>query len=125
LPAQVPHADAAFNSARAALLIGLLTGAPRVATGEDDPATGALLVATEDRLHQNYRREGAAASATLMDSLRAAGVAAVVSGAGPTVLALARDEVEVETALALAPAGWRAQALPVDAEGARIVPIPR
>ena len=44
--------------------------------------------ATEDRLHQDYRAAGDAGTAALVGALRAAGVAAVVSGAGPTVLAL-------------------------------------
>jgi homoserine kinase len=124
LPAHVPHADAAFNSARAALLVSILTGAARDL--DDDRAGGAqLLIATEDRLHQGYRREGAPDTANLMVSLRSKAIAAVVSGAGPSVLALARDAVEVDAALDQTPAGWQGLAVPVDPEGARIVPIPR
>ena len=47
-----------------------------------------LLAATEDRLHQPYRRAAYPATGRLVDALRAAGVPAAVSGAGPTVLAL-------------------------------------
>ena len=47
-----------------------------------------LLPATEDRLHQPYRRNLMAPSMALVDELRAAGYAAVISGAGATVLAL-------------------------------------
>jgi len=47
-----------------------------------------LLAATEDRLHQPYRRSAYPATGRLVDALRAAGVPAAVSGAGPTVLAL-------------------------------------
>ncbi len=78
LPATVPHADAAFNAGRAALLVSALAG-------HDDH----LLEATADRLHQQYRADHMPQSLLLVDRLRAAGLAAVVSGAGPTVLVLA------------------------------------
>ena len=77
LPAEVPHADAAFTAGRAALLVHALTAAPHL-----------LLAATEDRLHQSYRRPAYPATGRVVDALRAAGVPAAVSGAGPTVLAL-------------------------------------
>jgi homoserine kinase len=73
----VPHRDAAFTAGRAALLVHALTQAPEL-----------LFEATEDRLHQHYRAPGMPATADLVRRLRAAGVAATVSGAGPTVLAL-------------------------------------
>jgi homoserine kinase len=111
LPEQVPHGDAAFNAARAALLVAALTGRSDV-----------LLTATEDRLHQDYRAPGMPASAELVVLLRGKGIPAVVSGAGPTVLALAREEDEVAVALELVPARWQAVALEVDEPGAHIVP---
>lgn len=77
LPATVPHAEAAANSARAALLIQALS---------HDPSQ--LLLGTEDFLHQSYRAAAMPESTALMLELRAAGIAAVISGAGPTVLAL-------------------------------------
>ena len=77
LPASVPHADAAANAARSALLLAALTGDPSV-----------LFDATEDYLHQRYRAAAMPATADLLARLRRAGVAAVVSGAGPSVLAL-------------------------------------
>ncbi len=77
LPAEVPHTDAAFTAGRAALAVHALTAAPQL-----------LLAATEDRLHQTYRRAAYPATGRLVDTLRAAGVPAAVSGAGPTVLAL-------------------------------------
>jgi homoserine kinase len=77
LPAAVPHADAAFTAGRAALLVHALTAAPAL-----------LLAATEDRLHQPHRRSAYPATGRLVDALRAAGVPAAVSGAGPAVLAL-------------------------------------
>jgi homoserine kinase len=77
LPASVPHADAARNAGRAALLVAALTSRP-----------DALFDATEDRLHQDYRAPAMPATHELVRGLRAAGVPAVVSGAGPSVLAL-------------------------------------
>jgi homoserine kinase len=77
LPDAVPHADASFNAGRAALLVHALTSEPAL-----------LHAATEDRLHQGYRAPGMPGTASLVAALRSVGVAAVVSGAGPTVLAL-------------------------------------
>jgi homoserine kinase len=77
LPATVPHTDAAHAAGRAALLTHALTAAPDL-----------LFAATEDKLHQAYRASGMPASATLLQRLRDVGVAAVISGAGPSVLAL-------------------------------------
>ncbi|MGN6605459.1 MAG: homoserine kinase [Jatrophihabitans sp.] len=95
LPTSVPHADAAANAGRAALLVAALTGAPEQ-----------LLPATADRLHQQYRATAMADSFALVTRLRADGHAAVISGAGPTVLVLA-DEASAATVLAAAPEGWR------------------
>ena len=108
LPADVPHRDAAFAAGRAALFVAAVTGAPEL-----------LLAGTEDRLHQPYRAPAMPASADLVVRLRGAGLPAVVSGAGPTVLVLARDDTEVGKATEQAPPGWRAVALTVDLDGAR------
>jgi homoserine kinase len=101
LPGQIPHADAAFNAGRAGLLVLALTGRPEL-----------LLTATEDRLHQDYRMPGMPASADLIAALRSRGVAAAVSGAGPSVLALATAE-QVGPTTALAPPGWECDVLGV------------
>lgn len=77
LPTQVSLADAAANSGRAALLVHALTA---------DPSH--LHAATRDWLHQEPRRPSYAETMRLVDALRARGHAAVVSGAGPTVLVL-------------------------------------
>lgn len=114
LPVSVPHADAAFGSGRSALLVAVLTGAV--------PDGDALLAATDDRLHQAYRAPAMPQTAELVRILRAAGTAAVVSGAGPTVLAMARDDVEVEHIQAIAPPDWRCLPLAVDPGGARLGP---
>ncbi|MFY1673025.1 homoserine kinase [Plantactinospora sp. WMMB334] len=104
LPATVPHADAARNAGRAALLVHALT---------TDPAL--LLAATEDRLHQDYRAAGMPATAARLAELRAAGVPAVVSGAGPSILALTGADEEFDAGM-----GWTAQRLPIDVAGARV-----
>ena len=109
LPDTVPHEDAVFNAARVALLVHALTR---------DPAR--LLEATEDRLHQPYRAPGMPQTATLVARLRAARIPAVVSGAGPSVLALIRQGDE-EVA---PPDGWCARSLSVSLTGARIL-VPR
>jgi len=112
LPSQVPHPDATRTAARAALLMAALAGAPGGAS--------ALLAATEDRLHQPYRAASMPESAALVADLRAGGAAAVLSGAGPTVLVLARDDAEVARVIAATPPGWRALTLAVDLRGAHV-----
>ncbi|GAA4807048.1 homoserine kinase [Nocardioides caeni] len=110
LPAEVPHADAAANAGRAALLVAALSGRPEE-----------LLRGTEDRLHQAYREPAMPESLALVSALRADGVPAVVSGAGPTVLAFS-DGAGTTTTTALldrCPAGWRALDLAVSGDGAR------
>ncbi|MEZ0111337.1 homoserine kinase [Catenulispora sp. EB89] len=111
LPKLVPHADAARTAGRAALLTAALTA------GRAD----LLLAATQDHLHQGYRAPAMPASAELIAELRAAGHAAVVSGAGPTVLVLTTED-QVQAVIAAggkaAPAGWQAFGLAVDLAGA-------
>lgn len=81
LPAEVPHADASFNASRAALLILAVQQHPEL-----------LMTATQDRLHQNYRADALPEASQWVSRVRSAGIAAVVSGAGPTVLALHTGE---------------------------------
>ena len=108
LPASVPHADAAANAGRAALLVAALAGRPEH-----------LHLATRDLLHQDYRRPAMPASLDLVESLRGEGVAAVVSGAGPTVLALCAD-CDVDALVAATPEGWVARPLELDREGVTV-----
>lgn len=112
LPASVPHGDAAFAAGRAALLVAALTGSP-----------DALFAATEDRLHQAYRAPAMADSSALVGALRADGVPAVISGAGPTVLVLAPDETAAASVRDRAPEGWRVLSPGVDATGAVTVTV--
>jgi len=114
LPEDIPHAHAAANSARAALLVAGLTGRPEL-----------LLDATEDFLHQPYRAAAMPATAALIDRLRAADIPAMVSGAGPAVLALivngcGPSPVDVERIVADAGPAWRVLPLGVDADGAQV-----
>ncbi len=109
LPATVPHADAAFTAARAAMLTLALTGRPEL-----------LFAATEDRLHQQYRAQTMPESTALLATLRAAGFAAVISGAGSSVLALLAAAQRPTAAKALAPPGWECAVLQV-APGARLL----
>jgi homoserine kinase len=113
LPAKVPHAAAAANSARTALLVTALTSQPDL-----------LLDATEDFLHQHYRAAAMPATADLIGRLRAAGIPAVVSGAGPSVLAFTRSGVPAAADVAAiaggAGAAWQVSALPVDTAGATV-----
>jgi homoserine kinase len=102
LPPTVPHADAALTVGRAALLVHALTRAPDL-----------LYEATEDRLHQAYRAPGMPATAALVARLREAGVAAVVSGAGPSVLALTPVPASFD-----AGPRWRVCSIPVNLVGA-------
>lgn len=110
LPASVPHGDAAATVARAALLVHALTA---------DPAY--LLAGTEDRLHQEYRRAAMPASLAAVDRLRAAGVPAVLSGAGGTVLCLvSAGQDDGERVARVAGAGFATLPLGVDRAGARV-----
>lgn len=111
LPRTVPHVDAAVNVSRAALLVEALTRRPDL-----------LLAATEDRLHQPYRAQAMPASLEVVEALRAAGVPAMVSGAGPTVLALV-DDSTVEQAVSAADPEWSAHRLTLDADGASVLPL--
>jgi homoserine kinase len=123
LPDLVPHRDAAANAGRSALLVAAMTQLP----GD----TGALLAATRDWLHQDYRAEAMPETAALVRSLRAAGLPAVVSGAGPSVLALLSrrpgepdyrhyldrlGSIVRETGIA-----WHISSLDVERRGARVL----
>jgi homoserine kinase len=119
LPAVVPHPDAAANAARTALLVAALTGAGGDTGGDTAEIDLSLLLsATYDRLHQPYRASAMSGSSALVERLRARGIPAVVSGAGPTVLAFVRAEDASDVA-ADAPSGFTAHTVAVDREGAR------
>jgi homoserine kinase len=112
LPATVPHRDAATNAGRAGLLTFALT-----------ERSDLLLAATQDRLHQHYRAPAMPASVDLVDRLRERSHAAVVSGAGPSVLVL-RDGESPRLAADVAHvagASWQVLELAVEAAGAQVI----
>ena len=122
LPATVPHADAAANAGRAALLMHALTAQPEL-----------LLAGTRDYLHQDYRAAAMPGSAGLVAQLRKEGFAAFISGAGPTVMVLAAGPAQADAVVAriteLGAAArpehqlgvsWRVLRLQVDLEGAKV-----
>jgi homoserine kinase len=108
LPQQVRLADAAANTARGALLAHALASAPEH-----------LVAATRDRLHQEARRPSYPESMALVDALRAAGHAAAISGAGPSVLVLGLRE-RLHEVTAHGAAGWRVLAPGIPRHGAAV-----
>ena len=120
LPREVPHADAAYNAGRAGLLALALT-TPGL---RPERRRELLHAGTADRLHQDYRAPAMPQSAELVARLRADGHPALVSGAGPTVLALGVAGAPALRAAEYARSGpsgvrggWRALVLPVAAVG--------
>jgi homoserine kinase len=91
LPATVSHEAARFNLSRTALLVVALTERPDL-----------LMVATEDVLHQPQRAPAMPATGEYLAVLRSSGVPAVLSGAGPSILALTTDPELPADALAAA-----------------------
>ncbi|KRF15345.1 homoserine kinase [Nocardioides sp. Soil797] len=118
LPESVPHADAAANAGRAALLVASLAGQPEL-----------LPLATRDYLHQDYRESAMPDSLALVRSLRADGHAAIVSGAGPSVLVFTDGPMQPlghwstgpASLLARCPEGWTASHLDLETTGARVI----
>src|SRR6266446_1710750 len=124
LPDLVPHRDAAANAGRSALLVAALTQ-PSAGALE-----GALLAATRDWLHQDYRAAAMPETAALVGRLRAAGIPAVVSGAGPSVLALLGGPQKPDYRFHLDSLGsivretgiaWHISSLDVERQGARVL----
>jgi homoserine kinase len=136
LPGMVPHQDAVANAGRSALLVAALTQRDAVpdsdamTSGDTSAKEGSVLFdATQDWLHQSYRASAMPETAELVRRLRAAGIAAVVSGAGPSVLALLSGKrpdyrhhldslgsIVRETGIA-----WHTSPLDVERHGARVL----
>ncbi|MEO3935954.1 homoserine kinase [Dermatophilaceae bacterium Soc4.6] len=91
LPASVAHHEAAQQAGRAALLALAVTGHHHL-----------LLPATRDWLHQEQRRSSFPHTMALVDAFRAQGHAAVVSGAGPSVMVLTTTSAQEQVVV---PAG--------------------
>ena len=115
LPEQVSRADAIFNTAHLGLLLRGL------ATGRGDWLKAAL----QDRLHQPYRQALIPGYAAVYTAAVAAGAyGMVISGAGPTLLALV-DAPQVATVEMAMAAAWneegimaQVQSLTLDTQGA-------
>lgn len=100
LPPSVPLETAAASTSRGAVLVHALTTDPTL-----------LMAGTTDLLHQEARRPSYPGSMSLLDTLRAAGHAAAISGAGPSVLVLTTGgEPVLGEVAALAGPEWRAHA---------------
>jgi len=111
LPEIITHSDAVKNSARAALLVHALENRPDL-----------LFTATEDFLHQSYRAEAMPRSFDLLMKLRGAGVAAFISGAGPSVLVLhTGGDTDVEELTRAAGENFTTMALGISRGGAAVV----
>jgi homoserine kinase len=126
LPDLVPHRDAAANAGRSALLVAALTQLPAGSPQSAD----VLLAATRDWLHQDYRAAAMPETGALVGRLREAGIPAVVSGAGPSVLALLSDQKKPDYRHHLDSLGsivretgiaWHISSLDVERRGARIL----
>jgi homoserine kinase len=106
IPESISHHDATLNSTRTALLVHALAQRPDL-----------LFTATADLLHQSYREAAMPKSIALINKLRGAGIAAVLSGAGPAVMILySGDESEIDQIPSLAP-GFNAMKLAIAQSG--------
>jgi homoserine kinase len=106
LPENISHQDAVLNSSRTALLVHALAERPDL-----------LFTATQDLLHQSYRAQAMPKTIALVDKLRGAGLAAVVSGAGPSVMVLySGGEDEIDQLQSIAP-GFNAMKLSIAKAG--------
>jgi homoserine kinase len=107
IPESIPHVDAAFNAGRSALLVAAMIGDPDF-----------LLEATEDKLHQPFRAQAYPESMELVAQLREAQIAACISGAGPTVIALSTSDQVAQASEIIAKSGFTAAPVGVADEGA-------
>ncbi|MEA3509735.1 MAG: homoserine kinase [candidate division NC10 bacterium] len=116
LPRQVPFADAVHNVSRVALLVGAMVAGDLSLLDE----------ATRDRLHQPYRAKLLPGMEEVLEVARRGGaLAAFLSGAGSTVVALVNQGAETvgaEMAEAWARIGLRAEVkvLAIDREGIQL-----
>ena len=107
IPESIPHVDAAFNAGRSALLVAAMIGDPDF-----------LLEATEDKLHQPFRAQAYPESMELVAQLREVQIAACISGAGPTVIALSTSDQVALASEIIAKSGFTAAPVGVADEGA-------
>jgi homoserine kinase len=120
LPATYSRADAIFNTAHLGLLLRGL------GSGRGDW----LRVAMGDRIHQPYRQTLIPGyEAVAQAAIEAGAYGLVISGAGPTLLALAPSQGATQVCQAMANA-WQskgqlviAQVLALDTQGAQVSPL--
>jgi homoserine kinase len=113
VPLRLVGSEMCIRDSRSALLIAALTQSPEL-----------MMAATEDRLHQDYRASAMPETNSLVQLMREHGFAAVVSGAGPSVLVLANGPAERLAAAKLAKTHypeWNSLLLAVDFKGATVV----
>lgn len=92
LPQAVPHEDAAFSAARAALLgAALAAGSPTL-----------LAASAADKLHEPYRADDAPYLGEIRRDLPDGAIGAALSGSGPTVLVWTQREKEADVERELA-----------------------
>ncbi|MCO6558942.1 MAG: homoserine kinase [Bifidobacterium sp.] len=143
LPQKLPYKDAVFNISRVALLPAAMnpmslvndsvgksqSSESSVLDNADNPVVASrsnalLFAATQDRLHQPYRKGLMQPSWKLIETLRVKGFAAAVSGAGPCVLVLHYGDVSAQIDKVAAPelesGHWRVLHLPVSAQGVQV-----
>lgn len=101
----IPRQDAVYNLSHAALMVVAMTERPDL-----------LSLAMRDRLHQDARLALVPDVRDVFDAVAAAGIPVAVSGSGPTLLALARDDSRVPDP----GTGWEVVPLDVRAEGATV-----
>jgi len=115
LPTQIPRADAVYNISHGALVLKALE------LGDEK----LLRTAMQDRLHQPYRKNLIRDYSQIESLVRTMGAAFCLSGAGPTLLCITRDEALEEKLAAklkdTANANWQILPLHIDFEGARII----
>jgi homoserine kinase len=95
LAPEVRRVDAVFNVAHAALVVDAITRDPSL-----------LLVALRDRLHQQARLELVPPAADVFDDIERMHIPVCVSGAGPTLLAFERDDLDPISPDAIEAPGW-------------------
>ena len=115
LPQQVSRADAIYNMAHGAMVLKALE------LGDEKLLRNAM----QDRLHQNYRRHLIEDYDQIETFVRTTGAAFCLSGAGPTLLCITRNEgleaVLKDKLPKITSANWQVLPLHVEFEGARII----
>ena len=115
LPTELPRAEAVYNIAHGALVLKALE------LGDEK----LLRTAMQDRLHQPYRKKLIADYDAIEALVRTTGAGFCLSGAGPTLLCITRDE-QLEEKLAkklhsVTERSWQILPLHVEFQGARVL----